>query len=351
MKSITLYSNKKIDTIYEACTCCYNITKQVTFEEKKDYIKRRIKAGHTSILEHGFLCICILDVTPLHFLENAKMSDGFKYLYVKCVDNGMGDMNILISGSIRAFRHFFITCGKKIWMQNSTMYKIIAKRAIASADKIFFEDLKEYLPEDIVFVEEKEMGDSNKPRLARNNIVYIDTPNNKYLNNIYKYITDNEFNYEDFINSIPVTVMFENVSRTATHQIVRHRNAITQESQRYVDYSNAKVTIPEMPYIDNDKIFTINIFGQYMEITKDKLESFSKELCSIYKQFVEQGMRKEDARAFLPSNVQCKKLYMTFTIRTLKDFIRLRTAKGAQQEIRKCALELFDYYADNFIIF
>jgi thymidylate synthase ThyX len=55
---------------------------------------------------------------------------------------------------------------------------------------------------------------------------------------------------------------------------------------------------------------------------------------------IEYSREKEDARAFLPSNVQCKRLYMTFTINSLNKFLELRTDPHAQTEIRSYALDI-----------
>jgi thymidylate synthase ThyX len=51
------------------------------------------------------------------------------------------------------------------------------------------------------------------------------------------------------------------------------------------------------------------------------------------------GIFKEDARAWLPMNVTTK-IMMTFNGFTLAKFLHLRTAKGAQLEIRNMANEM-----------
>ena len=67
-------------------------------------------------------------------------------------------------------------------------------------------------------------------------------------------------------------------------------------------------------------------------------DEIGDKLMSIYPLLLSQGVKKEDARAFLPSNVNCGRLYMTFTISSLIKFLELRTDKHAQLEIRKYAL-------------
>ena len=175
-----------------------------------------------------------------------------------------------------------------------------------------------------------------------------------YIDKIQNIIVRNGFLLDELYHVIPLTVCFKNMSRTATHQLVRHRNAITQESQRYVDYSNAEFTIPDMSsYMEDyeEKKFKIElcIFGMKAEMP---LSGLVETLLDIYPQLIKQGMKKEDARAFLPSNVQCGRLYMTFTYKTFEKFLELRTDPHAQTEIRKYAISLQDvfdgfYYENN----
>jgi thymidylate synthase (FAD) len=141
---------------------------------------------------------------------------------------------------------------------------------------------------------------------------------------------------------IPVAVVFRNMSRTATHQLVRHRNAITQESQRYVSAENASFTIPVPDYTD-DKEYTVDIFGKKTTVP---LTVLATQLIKIYEQLRKQGLKKEEARAFLPANVNCGRLYMTFTLDSMLAFLNLRTDPHAQFEIRKYAEAIKEIMSD-----
>ena len=144
----------------------------------------------------------------------------------------------------------------------------------------------------------------------------------------------NNVDFEQEANlMMPVTIVFKNISRTATHQLVRHRNAITQESQRYVNYSDASFTIPLKDY-DKNKLYSVKI-GDI--INNGSLDTIADDLMSVYPQLMQAGLKKEEARAFLPSNVNCGKLYMTFTVFSLLKFLELRTDPHAQYEIRQYA--------------
>ena len=124
--------------------------------------------------------------------------------------------------------------------------------------------------------------------------------------------------------------------------MVRHRNAITQESQRYVDYSNAAFADPttfKPDKYDPDQVYEITFGGQTFHMTSNEL---GEAIIGTYECMRDQGMLKEDARSFLPGNVKCRKLYMTFTYRTFMKFLELRCHSAAQAEIRSFALACRD---------
>ena len=142
---------------------------------------------------------------------------------------------------------------------------------------------------------------------------------------------------EKCFDFVSITVNFENMSRIITQQLTRHRNGITQESQRYVDYSESVFNSPAKfkDKYDPEKMYDtpIGLFN---------MSELGNTLVSIYRYLVDQGVDKEDARAYLPQNVQCGKVFMTFNLRTLFVFLNLRLDSHAQAEIRQYAEKLAD---------
>jgi len=122
------------------------------------------------------------------------------------------------------------------------------------------------------------------------------------------------------------TFMIEGVSRACTHQLVRHRLAsYNQQSQRYVNEEGFEyVTPPTILDIKEAK----KIFDEGVENTR-----------KTYKKLVELGVPKEDARFILP-NACASKIVVSMNFRELRHFIKLRTDKGAQWEIKKVAEEI-----------
>ena len=112
-------------------------------------------------------------------------------------------------------------------------------------------------------------------------------------------------------------------SRIAHLQFVRHRIAsYTSQSHRYTEPTA------------NDLIYFIpsNFPDEYL----DEWEEDMKNQYEVYKKWRDKGLKKEDARYHLPDacaiNFQC-----TMNLRSIINFLSLRTDPHAQEEIRLLA--------------
>ncbi|MHA1918101.1 MAG: FAD-dependent thymidylate synthase [Candidatus Ranarchaeia archaeon] len=123
------------------------------------------------------------------------------------------------------------------------------------------------------------------------------------------------------------TLEITGISRTASHQLIRHRVAsFSQQSQRTVRFKEPSYVIP--PSI-------IKKEGEIKEIfDKTIQDSFSS-----YGKLLKLGVKAEDARFVLPQAVTTN-LVMTMNCRELLHFFKLRLAKDAQWEIRELAKEM-----------
>lgn len=119
------------------------------------------------------------------------------------------------------------------------------------------------------------------------------------------------------------TFAIEGVSRSLTHQLVRHRVAsYSQQSQRYVDESRFEHIVP--PSVACSEAAR-NVFEQAMGGAN-----------SAYRQLVELGVPREDARYVLPNACETK-IVTTMNARALLNFLAHRTCTRAQWEIRQLA--------------
>lgn len=122
------------------------------------------------------------------------------------------------------------------------------------------------------------------------------------------------------------TFKIEHISRVCSHQMVRHPHlSYLQESQRYVAQESGVVKTPGK-ILDNPDVY------------KDTIK-LVRQSHDLYNRLIEAGIRKEDARYVLLQG-SLTKMYVTGNFQAWKDFIRNRTDKSAQQEIRDVAMSI-----------
>ncbi len=119
------------------------------------------------------------------------------------------------------------------------------------------------------------------------------------------------------------TFTISDVSRSLTHQLVRHRIAsYAQQSQRYVDFKEPNYVIP--PTIaKNNKM-------------KKAYEETMTIIWKQYNRLLEMNIPAEDSRFILP-NAACTNIMITMNARSLLNFFELRCCQHAQWEIRELA--------------
>jgi len=119
------------------------------------------------------------------------------------------------------------------------------------------------------------------------------------------------------------TFAISDVSRSLTHQLVRHRIAsYAQQSQRYVDFK-------EPNYVTPPKIAKNNEM-------KKAYDETMKNIWNEYNKLLEMGIPAEDSRFILP-NAACTNIIVTMNARSLMNFFELRCCLHAQWEIRNLA--------------
>lgn len=119
------------------------------------------------------------------------------------------------------------------------------------------------------------------------------------------------------------TFLVSGVSRTCSHQFVRSKHLdFLQESQRYVDQSNIEFVIP--PAIAQEAA---------ARASYERVAAVSR---YEYGHLRNMGIRKEDAR-FVLMEAAPTKFYVTGNFQAWMDFLRNRTDKAAQHEIRAAA--------------
>lgn len=126
------------------------------------------------------------------------------------------------------------------------------------------------------------------------------------------------------LEHVSFTFAVSGISRSATHQLVRHRIAsYSQQSQRFVRFRDL------FPYISPPSISRI-------PAAQKALKKSMHELHTLYNTLLELGIPAEDARYVLP-NAAATNIVVTFNARSLQNFLSLRCCHRAQWEIRTLA--------------
>lgn len=135
------------------------------------------------------------------------------------------------------------------------------------------------------------------------------------------------------------TVSVSGVSRSLTHQLVRHRIAsYLQQSQRAVEIGMDDIWFVVPPSIEGEEVG-----DHYAELMAD--------IAKLYEEMVKIGVPKEDARFVLP-NATKTHIAITMNARSWLHFLYLRLDKHAQWEIREMAKKiLYEFMKISPLIF
>ena len=363
-RGTALMINNGVDICARACSVCWDTKLPDSYEERSKYIGKRAKIGHTSVMEHSNLVIYI-EVPTKEVNEFITLLDTVMYLRVKARRSRLNPeiTYLILGGTWRAYADLYLQCHE---LYNSAIMKEITQLVYL------------YVPADAVrniidmgLLEESQFYNTNLSQISGMNNIYkntifplgenIDIINCDDLDVLVNHLKVNcpepeLFTRKDLLYFVTITVNFKNMSRIITQQLTRHRNGITQESQRYVNYSKGMFNSPAKfkpdKYDPNFK-YTIKFGGQNFHMN---LQELGDAITGIYSQLIDKhsiyngkhALALEDARGYLPSNVRCNTIYITFTWSSFFSFLYLREDPHAQAEIRGYALTLGKWFRDTF---
>jgi thymidylate synthase (FAD) len=136
-----------------------------------------------------------------------------------------------------------------------------------------------------------------------------------------------------------------NVSRSLTHELVRHRLAsYSQLSQRYVDSSNVDFIVPpaiqELSKKDPD---TYRAWIEHCERSRQLYEDLTVKLSSMYEdtesKLEKRKKARQAARSVLPNATETK-IFVTMNARAIRHLVELRANPAADVEIRLLAVKI-----------
>ncbi|MBP1744670.1 MAG: FAD-dependent thymidylate synthase [Firmicutes bacterium] len=148
--------------------------------------------------------------------------------------------------------------------------------------------------------------------------------------------------HESPVEHVSFTFAVEGVSRSLTHQMVRHRIAsYSQQSQRYVKLDQFEYIIP--PEIENDS----RARELYIGAMESSQKAYSEIADILVGKYAAEGMKQgaaekkaiEDARYVFPNACETK-IIVTMNVRSLLNFFHHRCCNRAQWEIRELAFQM-----------
>jgi thymidylate synthase (FAD) len=136
------------------------------------------------------------------------------------------------------------------------------------------------------------------------------------------------------------SVLLEGVSRSLTHELVRHRAgfAYSQLSQRYVDESDAAFVVP--PAMVGDEAL-LAAWRQQVEAAQESyvvlVGQLMERLGWVADKIHRRKMAREAARGVLPNSTETK-IVVTGNARAWRTMLELRSSEAAELEIRRAAI-------------
>jgi thymidylate synthase (FAD) len=137
-----------------------------------------------------------------------------------------------------------------------------------------------------------------------------------------------------------VTCYFTGVSRSFTHELIRHRHfSYSQLSQRYVPEREAAMVEPAVIAADDE------LHKRFVEATDASLRAYNELLAGLEQRFADienptlrRKQARQAARAVLPNATETR-IVVTGNYRAWRHFIGMRATEHADVEIREVAIE------------
>jgi thymidylate synthase (FAD) len=137
-----------------------------------------------------------------------------------------------------------------------------------------------------------------------------------------------------------VTFYFTGVSRSLTHELIRHRHfSYSQLSQRYVPERTAAMVEPDVIAADPE------LHKQFVEATEASVRAYNELLAGLEERFanvdnatLRRKQARQAARSVLPNATETR-IVVTGNYRAWRHFIAMRATEHADVEIRQIAVE------------
>jgi thymidylate synthase (FAD) len=143
------------------------------------------------------------------------------------------------------------------------------------------------------------------------------------------------------IEHAAATFFISGVSRSMTHELVRHRHlSFSQRSQRFVPESNANFIEPEPIAADPELHALFLETVQTCQAAYDKLlERLTERFADVEDRTLRRKLARQAARSVMPNATETK-IVVTGNFRAWRWFIHMRGSEHADREIRALAIAI-----------
>lgn len=157
--------------------------------------------------------------------------------------------------------------------------------------------------------------------------------NSDYLHNVI------DKGHESILEHASFTFYVTGVSRSLTHELIRHRHlSFSELSQRYVDVERAEFIDPPAVQDNDLDFFTVEAMGEAIARAKESYHGIVRDLSA---DGLPRKQAREAARCVMPNATETR-IVVTGNVRAWRHVIQLRGSEHADAEIREFALNVFD---------
>jgi len=279
---------------------CYRSTARMG--TAPDFIGARVREGHEDIIEHV--------VVTLQISSSAEPAR-WRLLNRHCEVSDLGDDGWLVSGNTRVWLDFF---RRGLALDALPILKAIAPAVFVEFTQV---EASSLLLDDMVHASASTVYNEQRLMPAEDGPMRV---------TLLGYTQPALATAAQQLDHGAAVFLFEGISRTCTHQLVRHRlGSFSQESQRYIDLAKGEWNAIVPPEISKR--------AEAMQV----LSEFWAEAEAKYAQLRALGIRKEDARFLLPNAAETR-IITSMNFAGWSHFLWLRAVdKAAQWEIRAMA--------------
>lgn len=336
---------------------CYASKPSESLADAYQWVENIVNSGHESVIEHGSIILYV--EKPDRFDDMMILSrELLEMQRVSMINIAEGPFGYLIGGNIRAIKDmyrgaeffcYFLKELENILYLNLPRCLFVDLIDSGVLNNNFIMD-KQYIEEEV-----KDLGVPNKTQISEwLSIVQISGIEDDIFTNSYrafsKFIRETCEKYSVHPSTLKdmLTITYVwNATRTATHQLVRHRLncSYSQMSQRYIKFTGNKFNylLPNTLREKKATSFCLDLpNGSTVDLTVDQFIELSG---AMYNALL-QGSKAEDARSVLP-NCMLSEIAITQTFGALEHQFEIRGSEHAQAEIRENTVDLYNYFSKN----